>query len=87
VLAKNARTSVEMLQRFYLSKLEAAQFTADLHAQKASKRQRRERATFIAPPQPKGSAPNPTGLPFPIPGLLFYTLVDGKLVSPDEEEK
>jgi hypothetical protein len=87
VLAKNARTSVEMLQRFYLSKLEAAQFTADLHAQKASKRQRRDRATFIAPPQPKGSAPNPTGLPFPIPGLPFYRLVDGKLVSPDEEEK
>lgn len=52
VLAKNARTSVEMLERFYLSKLETAQFTADLHAQKASKRQRRERATFTAPPQP-----------------------------------
>ena len=52
VLAKNARTSVEMLERFYLSKLETAQFTADLHAQKASKRQRRERATFNAPPQP-----------------------------------
>lgn len=52
VLAKNARTSVEMLERFYLSKLETAQFTADLHAQKASKRQRRERATFTEAPQP-----------------------------------
>ena len=52
VLAKNARTSVEMLERFYLSKLETAQFTEDLHAPKPSKRQRREKATFTAPPQP-----------------------------------
>ena len=86
VLAKNARTSVEMLERFYLSKLETAQFTADLHAQKASKRQRRERATFTAPPQAKGRATGPSGLPLPIPGFPVYKLVDGKLASPDEEE-
>jgi hypothetical protein len=86
VLAKNARTSVEMLERFYLSKLETAHFTADLHAQKHSKRQRRERVTFTEPPQPAAPAPSPLGLTQPIPGLPVYQLVDGRLVSPGEEE-
>jgi hypothetical protein len=75
-----------MLQRFYLSKLETAQFTAELHAQKASKRQRRERATFTEPPKPKDRPSGPPGLPLPIPGFPVYKLVDGKLALPDEDE-
>ena len=85
VLAKNARTSVEMLQRFYLSKLETAHFTAELHAQKPSKRQRREKVTFTEPPQLVARATNPSGLPLPIPGLPIYKLVDGNVAQPDEE--
>ncbi|MBN9316585.1 MAG: phage integrase SAM-like domain-containing protein [Devosia sp.] len=34
ILANNARTSVEMLERFYLSQLESTHVTADLHAKK-----------------------------------------------------
>ncbi len=52
-LANNARTSVEMLERFYLSKLESSQFTADLHAKKPRQQQKRENKTFITPPAPK----------------------------------
>lgn len=51
-LANNARTSVEMLQRFYLSRLESHQFTSDLHAKKPSQKQKRERTMFSTPPQP-----------------------------------
>jgi integrase len=40
--ARNARTSVEMLERFYLSKLENSHFTAELHAKKTKKRKRKE---------------------------------------------
>lgn len=34
ILANNARTSVEMLERFYLAQLESTHVTADLHARK-----------------------------------------------------
>lgn len=50
--AKNARTSVEMLDRFYLSKMESSQFTSDLHAKKPSQKRKREKTTFITPPLP-----------------------------------
>lgn len=50
-LANNARTSVEMLERFYLSKMESAQFTADLHAKKPSQKRKRERTMFTTEPQ------------------------------------
>ena len=36
-LANNARTSTEMLERFYVPQLESSQFTKDLHAKKAVK--------------------------------------------------
>ena len=49
-LASNARTSVDMLERFYMSRLESAQFTTELHARKPSKRAAREKATYTAPP-------------------------------------
>ena len=37
-LARNARTSVEMLDRFYLSRMESPHFTEELHAKKAKDR-------------------------------------------------
>ena len=45
-LARNARTSVEMLERFYLSRLESSQFTEVLHAKKQNKRSRKESSIF-----------------------------------------
>lgn len=47
ILANNARTSVEMLERFYLAQLESSQFTADLHARKPIARKKSTQ------PQPK----------------------------------
>ncbi len=38
ILANNARTSVEMLERFYLSRIESSQFTAALHSSKQVKK-------------------------------------------------
>lgn len=35
-LANNARTSVEMLERFYLAQLESSEYTKDLHAKKSA---------------------------------------------------
>ena len=49
-LAKNARTSTEMLERFYVAQLESSQFTKDLHAKKSVKKKRSESAMFITPP-------------------------------------
>lgn len=51
VLAKNARTSVEMLQRFYASKIENEKHRNELHAKKPSKRQKPESKLFMTPPQ------------------------------------
>jgi hypothetical protein len=50
MLANNARTSMDMLERFYLSRLESSHFTDDLHAPKAAKRQRRQKAIVTGPP-------------------------------------
>ncbi|MFM8849591.1 MAG: phage integrase SAM-like domain-containing protein [Cytophagales bacterium] len=51
-LANNARTSVEMLQRFYTSRLESHQFTSDLHAKKPGQTEKRQRKIFTTAPQP-----------------------------------
>ena len=51
-LAKNARTSSEMLERFYLSKLESSHFTASLHARKPSKRSRKQTTIYMEQPKP-----------------------------------
>jgi hypothetical protein len=51
-LAINARTSVEMLERFYLSKLESDHFTAVLHAKKPSTRKRKEASIVTTPAKP-----------------------------------
>ena len=50
-LAKNARTSSEMLERFYLSKLESSHFTASLHARKPSKRSRKQTTIYMEQPK------------------------------------
>lgn len=71
-LATNARTSVEMLERFYLSKLESSQFTADLHAKKPNQKRKRENTTFITPPLPS-SAP---------PSISLKDIATGHLASP-----
>lgn len=55
-LAKNARTSVEMLDRFYASRLESHQFTSDLHAKKPIQKEKRERTMFKTEPQLLNSA-------------------------------
>jgi integrase len=49
VLAKNARTSVEMLERFYLSKIENDKHRQELHAKKPGKRQKQDSAIFRTP--------------------------------------
>ena len=49
ILAKNARTSVEMLDRFYLSKIENDKHRQELHAKKPGKRQKRDSAIFRTP--------------------------------------
>ena len=49
ILAKNARTSVEMLERFYLSRMESGQFTDNLHAKKDRQR-KKGKATFVTAP-------------------------------------
>jgi len=51
-LANNARTSTEMLERFYVPQLESSQFTKDLHAKKKGKKKKTESVMFIAPPAP-----------------------------------
>lgn len=50
VLAKNARTSVEMLERFYLSKIESKQFTSALLARKTGKRPTKPKSIHVGPP-------------------------------------
>lgn len=49
-LANNARTSTEMLERFYVPQLESSQFTKDLHAKKRASKKKAESVMFIAPP-------------------------------------
>jgi len=49
-LANNARTSTEMLERFYVPQLESSQFTKDLHAKKRVGKKKVESVMFIAPP-------------------------------------
>ena len=49
-LANNARTSTEMLERFYVPQLESSQFTKDLHAKKRVSKKKADSILFIAPP-------------------------------------
>ena len=51
-LANNARTSTEMLERFYVPQLESSQFTKDLHAKKRVRKKKTESVMFIAKPTP-----------------------------------
>jgi hypothetical protein len=46
-LANNARTSVEMLTRFYLPQLENMDITKDLHAKKDTRRAKKESTFFL----------------------------------------
>lgn len=55
VLAKNARTSVEMLERFYLSRIESEQFTSALLARKTGKRPAKQKTIHVGPPADVGS--------------------------------
>lgn len=50
-LARNARTSPEMLHRFYLSKLENEQFRDKLHAKKPIKRAKKESTLYVKLPE------------------------------------
>lgn len=61
ILANNARTSVEMLERFYLSQLESSQVTAQLHAKstltpKRKSAAQRKQATVVLTAAYKPSA-------------------------------
>ena len=51
-LANNARTSTEMLERFYVPQLESSQFTKDLHAKKRKpkKESKKESKLIISEP-------------------------------------
>jgi hypothetical protein len=49
-LANNARTSTEMLERFYVPQLESSQFTKDLHAKKRVKMKRAESIIYTTTP-------------------------------------
>ena len=49
-LANNARTSTEMLERFYVAKLESSQFTKDLHAKKMVRKKKTDSVLYIATP-------------------------------------
>ena len=51
-LANNARTSTEMLERFYVPQLESSQFTKDLHAKKRVGKKKGNSVMFIAPLAP-----------------------------------
>jgi hypothetical protein len=51
-LANNARTSTEMLERFYVPQLESSQFTKDLHAKKKVKKKKTESVMFTTTPTP-----------------------------------
>jgi hypothetical protein len=51
VFAKNARTSVEMLERFYLSKIENEKHRDELHAKKPVRRQKPTSTLFMTPPR------------------------------------
>ena len=48
-LANNARTSVEMLERFYLAQLESAEYTKDLHAKKQARQRKKPTAIVMSP--------------------------------------
>ena len=50
-LANNARTSVEMLERFYLAQLESSEYTKDLHAKKKPRPRKKPSAIVITPPK------------------------------------
>ena len=47
-LANNARTSSEMLERFYLSRMESSHYTERLHAKKERK-PKKAKSTFVTP--------------------------------------
>jgi len=49
-LARNARTSPEMLHRFYLSKLENEQLRDKLHAKKQPRRAKKASALYVKIP-------------------------------------
>jgi hypothetical protein len=49
-LANNARTSTEMLERFYVPQLESSQFTKDLHAKKMVRKKKTDSVLYIATP-------------------------------------
>ena len=51
-LANNARTSVEMLERFYLAQLESSEYTKDLHAKKIVRKRESKRESKIAVSKP-----------------------------------
>jgi hypothetical protein len=48
-LANNARTSVEMLERFYLAQLESSEYTKDLHAKKQPRQRKKPSAIALTP--------------------------------------
>ena len=50
-LANNARTSVEMLERFYLAQLESSEYTKDLHAKKKPRLRKKPSAIVVTPPK------------------------------------
>ena len=50
-LANNARTSTEMLERFYVPQIESSQFTKDLHAKKKIGKKKTDSVMFISTPQ------------------------------------
>jgi len=54
-LANNARTSVEMLERFYLAQLESSDYTKDLHKKKSPKRSKKESAIIYKQPEDDAS--------------------------------
>jgi len=92
VLASNARTSVEMLERFYLSQIESSQFTADLHARKPVTPKKKahlpsrsrtlivtvpERPAGDEPHSPQGSSIRSTdNLPFDLTGIAAGKMPD-----------
>jgi Phage integrase SAM-like domain len=50
-LANNARTSVEMLERFYLAQLESSEYTKDLHAKKQPRIRKKPSAIKVTQPK------------------------------------
>jgi hypothetical protein len=80
VLAKNARTSVEMLERFYLSKIESTQFTSALLARKAGKRPAKQKSIHVGPPTDLASHLLKNKLPDSVGSRKLTVDATGKLV-------